>query len=630
MPNNLAPLAAGEVWAPAAFGPARPEEVAAAVGSVRRGDAPAAFGPARPAARPPLRRLAAALGRARPRVGRTGVMAVVLGLLLAAPIGAFLLVSVTPRLFAQGGSWFTLAQLGEALSGPSLHALGDSAMVGAGSAVLALCCALPLALLVQRTNLLGGRVWQFAIWALLLAPSYLVALGWERLFEPAGVLARAGVDVSGVQGLLYGPVGVIGVLGIKGVPFAFLAISAALPGLGSSFEHAARTHGAGRLGALRVVLPILAPALWAAFAIVFAESISDFGVAATLAYAAHFPLSTFSLYYAVDNEPIQFGLAAAIGCTLVGLAGVALLAQRRAMRGRSYQVLSGRGRPYTRHRLRPAAHAAALGAVGGFFAIAVGVPVVGAISASLLKSLGTATHGFALTFENYSRIVSDSELYEPLLYSLRLAAIAASIVTALSIPAARLLTRRAVGPVGRTLDMVLLGAVAVPSILMAAGYILIWNLPLMHTLGIALYGTTTLLAIAYVAGALPNNARILIGPLAQLHESLLSSARTHGARAAGAWARVALPVLSRYIVWVWLYAFSATLLELPISQLLYPASSPPISIAIERHLENYDFAGGTAIEVVGVLGALVVTALVLGAYRLLAPRGWRRVGEASR
>ena len=97
-----------------------------------------------------------------------------------------------------------------------------------------------------------------------------------------------------------------------------------------------------------MVVPILAPALWTALAIVFAESISDFGVAATLAYDAHFPVATFSLYNAVDNEPIQFGLAAAIGCTLVGLAAIALLAQRRAMRGRSYQVLSGRTRPVQR------------------------------------------------------------------------------------------------------------------------------------------------------------------------------------------------------------------------------------------------------------------------------------------
>lgn len=170
---------------------------------------------------------------------------------------------------------------------------------------------------------------------------------------------------------------------------------------------------------------------------------------------------------------------------------------------------------------------------------------------------------------------------------------------------------------------------ALPSIVMAAGYILVYNLSVMHSAGLALYGTTTLLSIAYVAGALPNNARILIGPLAQLHETLLTSARTHGSGAADAWRRVGLPVLSRFIVWVWLYRFAGTLLELPISELLYPPSQFPLSVAIERRLSTYDFAGGTAMEVVAVLGALAVTAPVLGAYRLLAPRGWRNVGATT-
>jgi iron(III) transport system permease protein len=128
---------------------------------------------------------------------------------------------------------------------------------------------------------------------------------------------------------------------------------------------------------------------------------------------------------------------------------------------------------------------------------------------------------------------------------------------------------------------------------------------------------------------LPNNARILVGPLAQLQDSLIDSARTHGASTATAWRRVALPVLSRYALWVWLYCFAGTLLELPISQLLYPPGSYPLSVAIERRLQSYDFAGGTAMEVLAVLGALGVLGAALALFRLLAPAGWRRVGETT-
>ncbi|HET9125553.1 MAG TPA: ABC transporter permease subunit [Solirubrobacteraceae bacterium] len=577
----------------------------------------------------PLPRLRERVRLAKLRPGLPGIMSVVLGLLLVVPIGAFLLVAITPRLFDQGTAAFTLHPFAVALSGPSLQALGNTALVGVGAAAVAVACGLPLALLVHRTNVIGRRAYTFGVWALLLAPSYLVALGWERLFEPAGVLALAGINAGVLRTLLYGPVGVIGVDGIKGVPFAYLAISAALPGMGSSFEHAARTLGASRLRALRTVMPIIAPAIWSSFAIVFAESISDFGVASTLAFDAHFPVATFALYNAVDNEPISFPLAAAIGCTLVALSLVALLTQRRALRGRSYQVLSGRTRPYVRHRLSRRSQLLAGGTAGLFFLIALGVPVFGAISASLVQNLGDQFAGFHLTFSNYTRVLSSGDMTSPMLYSLRLAVIVATIVMLLSVPVARLLTRRAAGPVAATLDFLLLGAVALPSIVMAAGYILIYNLPVMHSLGIALYGTTALLSVAYVAGALPNNSRILIGPLAQLHETLLTSGRTHGASGPQAWRRIGLPVLSRFIVWVWLYCFAGTLLELPISELLYPPGQFPLSVAIERRLSTYDFAGGTAMEVISVTGALVITGAVLLLYRTLTPRGWRNVGAST-
>ena len=105
------------------------------------------------------------------------------------------------------------------------------------------------------------------------------------------------------------------------MPFSYLAITAALNGLGQEFEDAARVHGASRWQALRLIVPILAPALMSALAIGFAESISDFGVAATLAYNSNFTLATYALYAAIGNFPPSFPLAAGMSWLLV-LGGV--------------------------------------------------------------------------------------------------------------------------------------------------------------------------------------------------------------------------------------------------------------------------------------------------------------------
>ena len=175
--------------------------------------------------------------------------------------------------------------------------------------------------------------------------------------------------------------------------------------------------------------------------------------------------------------------------------------------------------------------------------------------------------------------------------------------------------------------MSLLAAVALPGIVFAAGYIFTFNLPFFSRIGIQLYGTTLLLVIGYIATALPATSRVLLGSVSQIQELLAEAGRVHGSGPLAAWRRTVLPVLSRPLVAAWVLVFAATLLELPMSQLLYPPGSPTVSVAIEHALMNYDFAGGTAMEVIAVLGALAVVALAWGVFRLLAPAGWRRLGS---
>src|ERR1700686_598085 len=202
--------------------------------------------------------------------------------ILAAPVLLFLAVAFSPRLFDQGPQWFTLSGFGNAFSGPLLRGIIDSLIVGVSSAVVAAALGFAVAWVVVRTDLPGRRLWSGAMYALLLAPSYLVALGWERLLEPSGVLDVVGLQPGVFRSLFYGPFGVIVVLTAKGVPFAYLAISSALRGLGEEFEAAVRVHGGGPLDSARMVVGLLSPAVWSALAIVFAESVRDFGVAATL------------------------------------------------------------------------------------------------------------------------------------------------------------------------------------------------------------------------------------------------------------------------------------------------------------------------------------------------------------
>jgi len=549
--------------------------------------------------------------------------------ILVLPILMFLLVAFSPRLLSQGPEWFTLNAFRDAFAGTLLQGLRNTMIVGVSAAALAAGTGFGVSWAVLRTNIPGRRVWSASMYALLLAPSYLIALGWERLLEPAGVLDTLGVAPGVSRTVLYGPVGVIGILTVKGIPFAYLAISTALRGLGSDFESAARVHGGGRVAVVRMVMALLAPAMWSAVAIVFAESISDFGVAATLANDAHFPVATFTLYNAIGTFPGRFPVAAAVGWMLMAMAGLALLAQSKALRGRSFRVLGGHSRPARRTQLSAPVRYSAATVLAALVAVSLGVPVFGSVSASLINGLGSLVGDHVWTLDSYRRVLASAALRGPLVYSAEMATVTATITLALAVVSARLLAAKVGTLSSRVLDLMLLTAVALPGIVFAAGYIFTYNLPLTNSLGIHLYETTTLLVLGYLATALPSTSRVLLGSVSQVQESLQHAARVHGLGRIASWTKAVLPVLARPMLAAWVLTFAGTLLELPVSQLLYPPDHPPVAIGIEKALANYDYSGGTAMEVVAVLLAMTVLVLAWALFALLAPVGWRRLGRTS-
>ncbi len=565
------------------------------------------------------------LGAIRPLRLFWPLLWLVLTLLLLVPTVCFLVLAVSPRLFEQGDAWLTLGNFTEALQGTAVRALINTLVVGVTTAGAALVIALGLAWLTQRTDFGRAGLWTILTWSLLLMPSYFSTLGWQSMLTRNGILAQLGVNVAPIRDIFFGPVGIVWVLTTKGIPFAYLAISAGMAGLGREFEDAARVHGARPWEALRIALTILSPACWSALAIVFAEAISDFGVASTLAAGSHFPLATFTLYRAINSTPIRFPLASVIGWFLIGTVAVALFLQNRALRGRSFAVLSGRTRPITPLTLSARGRIAAWAAMTIFFTLALGVPLFGAVVASFLKGLGGNVTRGALTLDNYHRALTSHDLLAPMFLSMKLAAITATLAVIVGMCIAQVVAQRRVGIAGRVLDLFIVGAVALPGIVLAAGYIFAYNLPIFSRLGINIYGTVFLLGMAFLAAALPSTSRLLVGPFAQLQRSLTDAARVHGASEIEALRSTVVPLISRSLLWAWLLAFTHIMLELPIAQMLKPPGEPPLAAAILRHLDTSDYTTGAAMLGVASLGLLTVIGIALGLFRFLAPPGWQRI-----
>lgn len=552
----------------------------------------------------------------------------ILGVLLVVPTSCYLILAFSPRLFDQGPVWFTLAAFGQAFTGYTLHGMLNSAVIGICAAALAALVAGGLAWVVQRTELPGRRLVTMGLWAVLLVPTYVTAVGWEQLFESGGIFQAVGLSPAWLRDAFFGPVGITLILAFKGVPFAYFAMAPTLAGMGRSFEDAARVHGAGRLSTLRTVVPILLPALCAALTIVFAEAISDFGVASTLAVSSNVPVATYTIYTALTSFPANFPLAAAVGWMLVAAVAVALIIQGRVLKRRSFAVLSGRSRFATRQRLHGWPYAASIVFVYGFFGLTLAVPAFGAVISSLLTPF-TGLSLSHLGFSAYTSLFHTAALGPPILLSLKMATINATLTVILGLFVARALTSKRVGVTARLMEVVLIGSVALPGLVLAAGYIFAFNLPQVVHAGIHLYGTLFLLGMAYLAGALATNSRVMIGPMAQLEGSLMHAGRVHGAGQAKSLQNCVMPLLARSLLWAWLLTFTATFAELPASELVAPAGLNTVATSILKVFNKSDLVGATALSVIEMLVMFGVIAVATLAYRLLAPAGWRRLGGAQ-
>ena len=563
----------------------------------------------------------------RIRITPMAVFWTLITFILVIPILLFLSVAFSPRLMSQGHQWFTLASFKPVFSGAYGIALLHSLIIGIIAAVGAMIIALSMAWLVLRTNSPARILWNTTIFALFLAPSYLIALGWQRLFEQRGVLEIMGLHVEPIRNLLYGPVGITMVLMVKGIPFAYLVIANAMRGLGEEFEQAVRVHGGNRFAAFKVMASLLMPSLFSAMAIVFAEAISDFGVASTLSSVGHFSVATYQLYQGINSIPVNFPVSAATSITLLSLVILAILAQNRALRGRSFRTLSGRTRPVTITKLSLLGKFGTSTYIVILLLITLGIPVFGAISASMLDGLGSLLSHYTINFSNYSRVLHSRFLRNPLIYSTEMSLITATLAVGLAAIASKVLTSARNSKAKRFVDFFLLAAVALPGIVFAIGYIFTYNLRFINDLGLHIYGTSFLLALAYTANALPSTSRSLVGNMGQIQESMMDAARVHGSGAARAWIDVTMPLIARPLLIAWLLTFSGTLLELPVSELLYPPGSPPVAVGIELSLAGFDYGGGTAIEVLSILWALVVVGIAFFLFNRFAPPGWKRLGN---
>ncbi|GHO81796.1 ABC transporter permease [Ktedonobacter sp. SOSP1-85] len=533
------------------------------------------------------------------------------------PLAAIILQSIFPHIYDPLPNLeFSLEALTKVFSNSENYlAFFNSLWIGLVTALIACALGTMLAFLARRTDLPLCRSMDTLVWIVFFTPSFLLGEAWSLIFIRGGIPDQYFHFPAPLINGFFSPAGVIFILSLKSFPYVYLSVTAALHWLGSEFEDAARIVGARSWRAwLSINMPLLLPAILAAGLIVFAEALSDFGTAATIAQNSNVILVTYQIYTSINTSPVDFELAASLSLFLFIAIGLALLLQSAILRTRSFQVISGKNKP---------AHTLALGVWKwpatifciAVFVVALLIPLSMCLVLSLLHAFGQGLTANNWTLDNYTTVLANgSDDLDALLRTLWLALTNASVTALVGLPLAFIIKRTQI-PGRRVLSLVTLLMIAVPGIILACGYIFAWNAPYLEYIGIGgatgiqFYGTVWVLLAAYVGGSLPYATRLGSGALDQIGQTMLETARVQGASLPQLLMRIVGPLLRSSLVSIWLLVFTGTMFELAASELLYPPGQPTMPVRIIALFDTFKLGPGMALAMLNI--GLVTLALVV-------------------
>ncbi|MCM2294667.1 ABC transporter permease subunit [Allorhizobium sp. BGMRC 0089] len=485
------------------------------------------------------------------------------------------------------------------------------------------------AVLLQRIAVPQRRFLAIVPWVVFMTPSYLKGLAWVLLLSPEGYLIQLGLVTHEGANAFFSLPGLIVVQALGLFPLPAFIIGGALRGLGGEYQDAARMAGAsGWRIWTRINLPLLLPAIALSLIASFAEMLSDFGMATTIARSARFELLTYGIYTAASDYPVDFPLAGTLALMLLALVMMAVLADRLLRRRQDPKLISGRSRPARLYQGRWRWLAFAITVLILFFSAVL--PLVAIVLRALTATLAGGLSPANFTLAHLKAVLTptsqtDMALMRSLVYASITAGIASLAALFLAVAVDR--SRNVLRPLVLTIS---LGAVAVPGIVLAFGYILLWNrLPVFRDWPFPHYGDASLLITGYVAAALPYCLVLILAAIGQLSPGLGDAARLAGANR---WQRlfgITFPLVFLSIATAFIFTFIRTVFELPMSQLLVPQTGPPMP-PLAVGLFDHDQDGlGSALSLLTILIAGVLAGAMWFISRSFAPNGASLPGVKS-
>jgi iron(III) transport system permease protein len=455
-----------------------------------------------------------------------------LALLVLAPIVPTLYQSFVDRPLYEDGGIFTVEGYRALFTEAEFGRVILNTLLFAGlTTVLSLLIAIPLAIVVVRTRLPGGRFIALAMQWPFFISSLILGFGWILMYGPAGFISVQFERLfGGVPWNLYSIPGMAVTEAVALAPIAYLFCANALRQADASLESAAQVCGAGPLRILRqVIIPMLRPPVVYSSILVFSMSVETLSV--PLLYGQPVGIDVFSTFLyrnglqSIDPDYTVLGAASVVILAVT----ISLVAVQAKLLKDAARFVSVRGKA-TRPRKLELGWVKWVSVVFIAFYVVFGalIPILGLIFRSFTLIFTPLRNPFDfLTTKNYETIFTYESYVQSIWNSLIVAGVGSVLVSSIAVLAV-MVARRSNFRFARGVEYLALIPQSIPGIIIGIGFF--WAFAFApFGIGALLQGSLGALVIAFGLRALPSAFGSVAPAIMQIGAELDNAARVSGA-----------------------------------------------------------------------------------------------------
>jgi iron(III) transport system permease protein len=488
-----------------------------------------------------------------------------------------------------------------------LRVLGNTIWLSTLVVVFATLLAAPLAFLMSWTPMQRHGWIDVLVMIPFMTPPFASSMAWMDFTRIGGVATMMFGETGGqlAHGFIHSVWGMALIMACEQFTFLYLILRTALRAFPASTLEMGAVVGARRHHLFtRIVAPMVVGPYSLGVLIVFIRSAGEFGTPVTLGNAIGYEVLVSSIHHDVTVSPLSFSQAAATSTVLFTI-GVTVWGLQQWI-GRKDLTAGGRVARRYSVALNPLTRVASWLTIGLIFFITIVIPYFSIIIGSMTVLRSQPPTLDNLTLDYFGIVLSRGSAQEALTNSASLGLIAATITAVLGLTIT-LVTFRKNRLSSRITDFLAVAPDTVPSIVMAVGFILLWNAP---WLPLTPYGSAGILVLGYTCLFLPLVIQNIKTSADTISPTLISAGEVAGANKFAIFLRVQLPLLAPGIIAGWLLAFLIGFRELVMSSLIRPADMQLLSPWIMNTFDQGLRAEAMTMTLIGVVSSTLVLVLV--------------------